>query len=155
MLGCCWFPLKIELKCSGGNLILPPGCELSKSFGCQNALCIEKTPNFDLGDRQVALETRFFSADHAKQVIARFGFIISNKFMNFFQNGPFYVSLEFSYLSSSISQRNQLWFRFGVVYAISNGKSCLVNVDFPKKSDWNNKPDFDASPILNHPCTVK
>ena len=79
-------------------MILPPGCELSKSCWCQNALCIEKTPNFDLGDRQVALENQFFSADHAKQVIARFGFIISNKFVNFFQNGAFYVSLELAHV---------------------------------------------------------
>jgi hypothetical protein len=83
------------LKCSGGNLISPPGRELwvpKRALHRKKRMCLlskrvlklrqkskSKKPNFDIRDRQVAPEDQFSIADDAGQVLARFGLNISNK----------------------------------------------------------------------------
>ena len=54
-----------------------------------------KNAHFDLRDRQVALEDQFSSADRARQVLARFGLIISNKYTNSSQNESTLYRLDF------------------------------------------------------------
>ena len=63
-------------------------------MGAKTGFASKKQPNVDIRDRQVALEDQFSSADHARQVIARFEFIISNKYIEFLPKWAIYVSLD-------------------------------------------------------------
>ena len=55
----------------------------------------KKKPSFDIRDRQVALGDLFSGADHARQVLARFGLLISKKCTNSSQNESSLYRLDF------------------------------------------------------------
>jgi hypothetical protein len=63
--------------------------------GAKTGFASKKKTNFDIRDRQVAPEDQFSSADHARQVLARFGLIISKKYTNSSQNESSLYRLDF------------------------------------------------------------